>query len=169
MKKILNKIPVGVFSAIATIIVVALLLAPAEQIDNSWLSWFHFKHSDKVFHVILFFLLNCVYLYDYTKLNNPHHTNLNKELAITTFAAMIGLITEALQLTMGWGRNFDQLDFAADIIGAFIAFGFMKWMGSHLLRKYVFNVKRRHHRHHHNKNHEHQEHSHNSNNGHQNG
>lgn len=168
MKKIINKIPVGVFSVIATIIVVTLLLIPSQQVHSSWFSWFHFKHSDKVVHVILFLFLNGVYLYDYTKLCNPHHTQLNKELAITVFAAMIGLITEALQLTTGWGRNFDQLDIVADIVGALIAFGLMKWCGSHLLRKYVFNVKRT-HRHRHYNHDEHNEHSHNPNNGSQNG
>ena len=148
MKKILNKIPSGVFSVIATIIVMYLLLIPAQRVESSWMSWFHFKHADKVAHVLLFMFLNLVYLYEYTKHRNPHHTELNKELALTAAAVTIGLISEALQLSLGWGRSFDQLDIIADIAGALIAFALMRWFGSHLLRKYLF-TKRKHHRHHH--------------------
>lgn len=149
MKKILNYIPAGVLSIIATIIVLYLLLIPSQQIESSWISWFHFKHSDKVAHVLLFMFLNLVYLYEYTKYRNPHHTKIDKELALTTTAAMIGLIAEALQLSLGWGRTYDQFDIIADIVGALIAFGLMRWFGAHLLRKYVFNNKRKHHRRHH--------------------
>lgn len=152
MKKILNLIPAGVFSVLATALVVYLLLAPTSQLDSSWLSWLHFRHSDKLIHFLLFLFLNFVYLYDYTKLQSPHHTRLNKELAITAFASMIGLLTESAQLTMDIGRVFDHMDIVADVIGAFAGLGLMRWFGGHVLRKYVFNrrrSKKRHHHHHH--------------------
>ncbi len=154
MKKILNIIPVGVFSVIATAIVVYLLLAPSSDVNMSLFPWLHFKHSDKVVHFILFLFLNLCYLYDYTKQRAPHHTRINVELAFTVFASMLGLITEACQLAMGLGRNFDHLDIFADVLGAFAALGLMRWFGGHVLRKHVFRRKRRHRHHHHSRDHE---------------
>lgn len=152
MKKLLNKIPVGVFSVMATALVVYLLLTPSSSLQSSWLAWLKFKHSDKMIHFLLFFFLNAVYLYDYTKYKSPHHTRINVELAFTVFASMMGLLTEACQLAMGLGREFDHVDIVADVIGAFAALGVMRWIGGHVLRKYVFSRRhrrhRRHHRHH---------------------
>ena len=150
MKKILNKIPVGVFSVIATAIVVYLLLTPSSSVGSAWFSWFKFKHSDKLAHFLLFFFLNLAYLYDYTKYKYPHHTKINAELAFTAFAGMLGLLTESCQLAMGTDRQFDQFDIVADIVGAFAALGVMRWVGGHFLRKNVFkrHRKRRHHHHH---------------------
>ena len=151
MKKILNRIPVGVFSVIATAIVVYLLLAPASDVESSWFAWLNFKHSDKLVHFLLFLFLNLAYLYDYTKYKYPHHTKINPELAFTAVAAMLGLVTESCQLAMNTGREFDNFDIVADVLGAFAALGLMRWFGGHVLRKYVFkrNKKRRHHHHHH--------------------
>lgn len=142
MKKIINKIPVGVFSLIATTIVVYLLLAPSSDVENSWFAWLKFKHSDKLVHFLMFLFLNLAYLYDYTKYKNPHHTILNTELAFTTFASMLGLLTESCQLAMGLGREFDIIDIVADVVGAFAALGVMRWVGGHMLRKYVFRRRR---------------------------
>ena len=154
MKKILNIIPVGVFSVIATVIVGYMLLAPISDVGESWwLSWLKFKHSDKLVHFLLFFFLILAYLYDYTKYKNPHHTRINAELALTVFASMIGLLTEVSQLVMGLGREFNSLDIIADVLGAFAALGVMRWFGGHVLRKYVFRHKSRRRRHHHHRSH----------------
>ncbi|MBR5638621.1 MAG: VanZ family protein [Muribaculaceae bacterium] len=151
MKKIINIIPAGVFSVIATGIVVYLLLVPASEMERSLFSWLQFKHSDKLIHFLLFFFLNLVYLYDYTKYKAPRHTRINIELAFTAFASMIGLLTESCQLAMGLGRVFDYWDIVADVAGAFAALGLMRWFGGHVLRKYLFyrSHRHRHHRHHH--------------------
>lgn len=148
MRKIINIIPAGVFSVLATAIVAYVLLAPSSQFDSGWFSWLQFKHSDKLIHFLLFLFLNSAYLYDYTKIKSPHHTKLNIELAITTFASMVGLLTESAQLIIGTGRDFDNLDILADIAGAFAAFGIMRWFGGHVLRKYVFRKRRSKRRHH---------------------
>ena len=155
MKKIINYIPAGVLSVLMTAFVLYVLLSPPSLIPDHWLGLFNFKYGDKVLHFLLFFFLNLAYLYDYTKLRNPHHTKLNQELALTTLAAAVGLLSEAAQLALGFGRAYDRLDIVADVIGALVAFGLMKWFGGHVLRKYLFNVHRsrrsrkHHHRHHH--------------------
>ena len=151
MKKILNKIPVGVFSLIATAIVVYLLLAPSSEVESSWLAWLKFKNSDKLVHFLMFLFLNLAYLYDYTKYKCPRHTRINIELAFTVFASVLGLITESCQLLMGLGREFDFVDIFADVLGAFAAFGLMRWKGGHMLRKFVFSHRHRRHRHRHHK------------------
>lgn len=146
MKKLINYIPSGVFSLLATAFVLYVLLSPDSAIPNSWLGLFNFKNGDKVMHVLLFMFLAFAYLYDYTKFKNPHHNKVDKELAFTVLAASLGLLTEAGQLAMGLGREFDQFDIVADVVGAFLAFAFVHWWGAHILRKYVFDVKRRHRR-----------------------
>jgi glycopeptide antibiotics resistance protein len=157
MKKIINYIPSGFFSVIATAFVVYVLLVPSSSLPQSWLGLFSFKYGDKVLHLLLFFFLCLAYLYDYTKART-HHTKLNKELAFTTLAGSIGLLTEAGQLALGIGRDFDVTDIVFDVVGAFLAFALMHWGGSHVLRKYVFDVHRKrgrkkHHRHHHHHHH----------------
>lgn len=132
------------FSAIATVLVVYMLLSPPSQFSSGWLSFLHFKNSDKVVHFLMFFFLGFAYLFDYTKYKSPRHTKLNKELAFTAVAAMVGLLTESAQLVMGLGRSFEVTDIVFDVIGALAAFAFMRWKGGHLLRKYAF---RRTHKH----------------------
>lgn len=151
VKKLINFLPVGLFSVIATAVVAYVLLSPASSLPGGWLGLFKFKNGDKVFHVLLFFCLNLAYLYDYTKLRSPHHTRIHKELALTMAACTIGLLSEAAQLAMNLGRTFDILDIVADVVGAFLALAIMHFWGAHVLRKYIFNVRRRrrHHRHRH--------------------
>lgn len=144
MKKLINYIPVGLFSIIATAVVMLVLLSPKSSMPSGWLGLFNFTNGDKVVHLLLFFFLNLAYLYDYTKFRSPHHTRLPKELALTMVACTIGLITEMAQLAMNLGRSFDNYDVIADAAGAFLAFAIMHWRGGHVLRKYVFNVHRRH-------------------------
>ena len=156
MKKFINIIPVGLFSVIATAIVVYLLLAPPSDVESSWFAWLKFRHSDKLVHFLLFLFLNSAYLYDYTKYKYPRHSRINIELAFTAFASMIGLLTESCQLAMGLGRDFDIFDILADVVGAFAAFGLMRWFGGHVLRKYVFTRSFRRHRIHHHHHHYHE-------------
>lgn len=150
MKKFINYIPTGILSVIATAIVALVLLLPESELSTSWLWWLHFKHSDKLEHVLLFFFLTCCYLYDHTKFKNPHHTKIDKDLAFTVLACAMGLLSETAQLAMALGRTFDKVDIFADVVGAFLGFLFMRLWGEHLLRKYVFNYsrlrKRTHHR-----------------------
>ena len=160
MKKLINFIPSGVFSVIATAVVFYLLLSPPSKIPSELFGFFNFKYGDKVAHVVLFFLLTLAYLYDYTKLMNPKHTKVNKELALTVLASSIGLISECCQLAMGTGREFDTFDIVADVLGAFIAFFVMHWFGAHFLRKFLFNVRRRHRHHSKRSSHHHHHHSH---------
>lgn len=162
MKKIINLIPVGLFSALATLLVAYVLLSPPSSVSFSWFHLFDFKYGDKVKHIILFAFLAFAYLYDYTKYRNPHHTRINKELALTVLAGAVGLLTETGQLAMALGRTFEVADIVADVIGAFIAFLYMHFFGAHLLRKNLFSVKRRHGRkkgrHHHSTAHYHRRH-----------
>ena len=158
MYKIFKKIPSGVFSVIATVIVAYVLLSPRSQFSSGWLSWLHFENSDKVVHFFMFLGLCFAYLFDYTKLKNPHHTKVNKELAIPAVASLVSLLTETAQLVMGLGRSFDVNYIYADVLGALVAFGLMRWKGAHLLRKYLFNKRRRHRHHHHDHGHHHHHH-----------
>ena len=153
MKKLINFIPAGVFSVIATAIVAYFLLTPKLGFSEGFFSFLKFEGKDKVAHAILFCFLNFAYLFDYTKFKSPHHTNINKELAYTMLAMAIGLLTETGQLAMAMGRTFEVNDIIADAVGAIIAFLYMHWRGAHMLRKHIFSKsqsrKKRGRRHHH--------------------
>jgi ABC-type tungstate transport system substrate-binding protein len=138
MRRLLKSIPIGVLSVVATAVVVFLLLSPSSNLSTGWFSWLHFKNHDKLIHFILFFVLCFTYLYDYTKYRSPRHNKLDKDLALTSFAALIGLLTETGQLILVNDRSFEVADIIADVLGAFIAFAFMRWRGEHWLRKFSY-------------------------------
>ena len=148
MRRFINAIPIGVISVVATAVVIFLLLSPSSQISTGWFSWLHFKNHDKLIHFILFFGLCSAYLYDYTKYKSPRHNKLDKDLAYTSFAALVGLLTETAQLILVNDRTFEVADIIADVAGAFAAFVFMRWRGEHWLRKSLFTNRRKHRRSH---------------------
>ena len=148
MKRFLNKVPVGVLSAIAIVVIAYISLSPHPIGSGIRL----FPHSDKVAHMLMYFFATIMFLMDYAKFKMPHHTKLNVELALMASAMLLGLVMEVLQLIMKIGRGYDIFDLAANCTGALLGFGFMKWKGMHSFRR---NVLYSSHRHHHSHGHHH--------------
>ena len=147
MRKILSVFPVGFLSAIA-IATIAYLSLSADPLGASHMHLF--KHSDKVAHFLMYFMATFAFIIDYAKFRLPHHTKLNKEMAFTASAMLLGLVMEVLQLVMGQGRGYSNLDIVVNCVGALAGFAYMKWRGLHQFRYIMLHSRggHRHHRHH---------------------
>ena len=145
MRKILQAIPAGVASIAATLLCLYLLLAKnplgEEQLPL-------FDGADKVAHFLIFMGVACAYIYDYIKFRLPHHTRVNKELALMTAAIALGGLTETCQLLMQNGRTFEVYDWVADAVGAIAGFLFMRFVFVHPYRNFMLKYRRHHHHHH---------------------
>ena len=96
----------------------------------------------------MYFGCTIVYLFEYAKRKLPHHTSLSVELAITTFAAVMGILLEIAQLTLTNSREFEYLDCVANATGAFAGFMLMRFWGMHFVRNLLYHTvtRRKHHR-----------------------
>lgn len=142
MKKFLRKIPVGVTSAIVTLIVLYFSLS-ADPVGAKKLMWF--EGADKMWHFVMYFVVASVYYLDYAKFKLPHHTKLSVEALMIMLAILLGGLLEILQ-GLGGTRQMDIYDFWANTLGAFSAFLFIKFYFLKVFRRY-FNGKHRHHHH----------------------
>ena len=130
--------PVGILSAVFTLVILYLSLDPDPIKQPSFLS---FYGADKIVHFLMYFALTSAYLFDYVILKYPHRTRTNKELALTAVAILLGGLIEVLQLYMGLGRSMSMGDFLADAAGAIIGLLFLKYC----IIKKIRNIKHSHH------------------------
>ncbi len=144
MRNLINTIPTGVLSAIATFLCLYLLL-DSDPFGAQEMRLF--PGADKVIHIIMFMGVACAYIFDYAKYKMPHHTNLNKELAFAAAAFTLGVLAEVAQLVMQNGRGFEWADLLADLAGAILGFLFMKFFFIKHFRNYILKFKRHHHHH----------------------
>ena len=139
MMKLLTNIPMGVLSFLATVLCCYFSL-DAKPIGAEELTLF--EGADKVVHGLMYFLITCAYILDYTKYRMPHHSRINVELALAATAIMLGGVMEVLQLEMNLGRGFEALDWVADAVGAALGFAFMHWWFIHYYRSYALSTNR---------------------------
>lgn len=145
MKKFILAIPVGVPSSIIIILITYLSLA-SNPLDINDISMF--PGFDKLAHVIMYFGATCVFILDWANFKMPHHTKLNSELALTTFAILLGGLMEIAQLVMAQGRSFEVSDWFADIFGALAGWATIHFWFMHIFRKYLLRTSSHKHRHH---------------------
>lgn len=118
MKKFLVKIYPGILSGICILVIIYLTLAPKPLPDVD----LGFDFSDKIAHLLLFFVATCVFYFDYIKNRYPRHPRLDVVVAITLSSIIFGGLIELLQELMGMGRHQDIYDFVFNTIGAVLAF-----------------------------------------------
>lgn len=118
MKKILVKINSGILSGICIVVILYLTLAPKPLPDMD----LGVDYSDKIAHLLLFFIATCVFYFDYIKSRYPRHPRLDVVVAITLSSVIFGGLIELLQELMGMGRHQDIYDFVFNSIGAVLAF-----------------------------------------------
>ena len=147
MKKFILAIPVGVPSSIIIILITYLSLA-SNPLDINDISLF--PGFDKLAHVIMYFGAACVFILAWANFKMPHHIKLNNELALTTFAILLGGLMEIAQLVMAQGRSFEVTDWFADILGALAGWATIHFWFMHIFRKYLLRTSSRklHHHHH---------------------
>ncbi len=86
--------------ALATAVLLYLCLAPTDQLPDPGV-------SDKFWHTLAWFALIVLGLTLAPR----------RRLAIPAFALLLGVVTEGLQASMGFGRRGDWLDLAFDTVG----------------------------------------------------
>ncbi|MBR1882593.1 MAG: VanZ family protein [Muribaculaceae bacterium] len=147
-KKIIQAIPIGVCSGVIILLIAYFSLVP-HPVGSGMLT---FKHADKVAHDLMYFVATCVFVLDYARYKNPHHTRISFELMLMCASMVLGLVLEVLQLAITDGqREFDVNDIIANCIGAFMGFLFMRLWGVHMFRRtFVHSRKHRHHHRRHN-------------------
>ncbi|MEO6405308.1 MAG: VanZ family protein [Ferruginibacter sp.] len=105
-------------------IVSVLLLLPGSDLPTPS-PWFQFPYFDKFVHATLFAIQAFLFIWP-ARLITTDKPQLNKWLIAIVLANIEwGFITELLQLLVP-GRSFDLTDWAADILGSFIAYFFAR-------------------------------------------
>ena len=94
--------------------------------------WFNKIYFDKWVHVGLFAVLAFLFMLPFIRSSLPVKDKWQYLVRITLAASLWGLTTEFIQKYFVQGRNFDMFDWAADSLGAIIAFFFSRFRLSRL-------------------------------------
>lgn len=133
-----SKIPLKKFwPGIAWFFIVGILtLMPGKDVPEvSWMD--KITGFDKLVHAALFGGLVFLFSVPYFKAHFSHQQKINQFLRITFAVIVWGITVEFLQKYFVVGRDFELLDWAADSIGALIAFWMSKKLLKHLEKKYL--------------------------------
>ncbi|MBQ7690041.1 MAG: VanZ family protein [Muribaculaceae bacterium] len=131
MKHILRALPAGM----ASLLVVAAIAYLSLSSDPMGASHIHlFPGSDKVIHLLMYLAASMAFILDYAKVQLPHHTRQNVELALMASAMLLGLIMEVCQLYLTTTRSFDVSDIAFNCLGALAGYAWLRYGG--LMRRY---------------------------------
>lgn len=133
-----SKIPLKKFLPGITwfFIVGILTLMPGKDVPKvSWLD--KIAGFDKVVHAALFGGLVFLFSVPYFKAHFSHQQKINQFLRITFAVIVWGITVEFLQKYFVVGRDFELLDWAADSIGALIAFWLSREILRHFEKKYL--------------------------------
>ena len=152
MRKLILHIPFGVPSLFITALVSYFSLTN-NPVGAALLP---FAGADKVAHFIMYFVTTIVYIYDYVRMKYPHHTVLGKEMLITAFAMLVGIVMECGQLAFSNHRCFEVLDLVANCSGALAGFAVQHWWLIKHERKFIGGKHHHHHQHHHHHHHQQQ-------------
>lgn len=101
-------------------IVVFLTCLPGSDLPQ--MGWLNRIHFDKLVHVGLFGMLAFLFSFPFFKTDITLSKKIGYLLWIAIIASLWGLAIEFIQKYFVSGRTFDLLDWAADSLGALIAF-----------------------------------------------
>ena len=105
-------------------VVLVLVCLPGQDIPKiGWLSEINF---DKAVHVAVFGLLTVLFCWPFNNSSLPNKERLQYFIKIAIATIIWGLTTEVIQKFFVPGRSFDMFDWAADSLGALLAFWFCK-------------------------------------------
>jgi hypothetical protein len=135
-----QKIPFKMFlPGIAWFFIVGLLtLMPGNDVPKvSWLD--NIPNFDKIVHAGLFGGLTFLFCLPYFKANFSFQKKINYFIKIAMASSIWGLTIEFLQKFVVISRDFDLLDWAADTVGAIIAFWLCKKILKYINRENLAN------------------------------
>ncbi|WP_371133032.1 VanZ family protein [Lutibacter sp.] len=96
-----------------TVVIIIGSIIPLDNIAN-----IEFKWSDKLIHVVAYFMLTSLWFLSFNlKINTK-----KLRLFITTLVFSFGIIIEVFQGTLTTLRQFDFLDIVANFVGIILAF-----------------------------------------------
>lgn len=105
-------------------VILVLICLPNDEIPKiGWLTSIDF---DKVIHVGIFGLLTVLFCWPFYNSPLANEARLRYFIKIAIATCIWGLTTEFIQKFFIPGRSFDLFDWAADSLGALIAFWFCK-------------------------------------------
>ncbi len=93
---------------------------PGNELPDT--DWLHINYFDKIMHVGVFGFLGFLFCLPFYKSNISKEERKNYFIKIALAVSIWGLTTEFIQKYIAIGRSFDLLDWAADTLGALIAF-----------------------------------------------
>jgi VanZ family protein len=105
-------------------IVLVLMVLPGNELPNT--DWLHIDFFDKIMHAGVFAFLVFLFCWPFYKSDFSKAERKNYFIKIALSVSIWGLTTEFIQGYIAIGRNFELLDWAADTIGALIAFLIIK-------------------------------------------
>ena len=106
-------------------LVLILLCLPGSEFPKK-IDWLEYIHFDKWVHMGLFCILAFLFMYPFAKFENNLQSKLNIILKIAIAVSIWGLATEFIQKYFAYHRSFDLGDWAADSMGALVAYLFWK-------------------------------------------
>jgi hypothetical protein len=105
--------------------VLILVCLPGETIPQA--GWLDFISFDKLVHAGLFGGMAFLFCRPFRKVSIERKDKLNLFRKITLAICLWGLTTEFIQKFFIPGRQFDLMDWAADSLGAILAFFVSRW------------------------------------------
>lgn len=146
MKSFLLAIPKGLPTIIMLVIILFFTFHPNPLGIKSLKI---FPYAEQVGHFVLYFIAALVFTLDYAKSKLPHHSKLNKEIAIATVTAVFSFIMELGLMIATNGYNYDISNVFAAGLGALLAFMFYHFWLYHPLRHYLYHSVQHHWRYQH--------------------
>ena len=107
-----------------------------------------FPYASQVGHFILYFLTALVFILDYAKARLPHHSKINKEMALAAVSAVLSLLMEIVLMWRTNG-NYEIKNVYAGTIGSILAFLFYHFWLLHPFRYYLYHSMQHHWRYQH--------------------
>lgn len=106
-------------------IVLFLMCIPGSKLPEVD-DWLHKIYFDKWIHIGVFGVLAILFCWPFNKSGVPLHKRLKLFILISIGTSLFGYGTEVIQKYWVPGRSYDLLDWAADTLGALIAFIFCR-------------------------------------------
>lgn len=117
IKSILQRLPAWSLSTLTVLLILWLTLASKPLGDDSPRL---FEGADKVAHAVMFGFLTLMLLLDRVRRNGWRRPPSRTVWASAAGSAMLGIVVEFVQRSMGLGRGFEVADMAADTAGAIL-------------------------------------------------
>jgi hypothetical protein len=106
-------------SILWTLIIFVLCCTPGQYIPTT--NWLELLSFDKFVHASIFFILTCLWLISFLKINKLSNLSI---ILILLFCVLYGGLLEIMQATVFSNRSGDWLDFIANSFGCLMGFWF---------------------------------------------